>query len=331
MFESVTKSFACGSRGGQARSTQPELNLHQMGQNRPGCLPRFGLVPANGAPRSRIQVWLWPNVLSLDAPLVAILWQMFFAECLRVRVDPVTTAVLGLGVWLIYVADRILDGLTRPSSRCAETVRHEFHRVNRMAMLPWTAVALLIAAWLSVGRLDHSDFRNYFILALGVSIYFTIVHLGPESVQSHWPKELAVAVLFGLGVFLPVWTDLKSHAIGMLMPFVLFGAVLWINAVAIDYWESRQRNTRPCGPNATQLLGRHLGIASAFVALAAVYLMLIDWTAGEKPLYGAIAISSVSLAALHLIRGRLSDDLLRVLADATLLSPILLLGLLLLR
>ncbi len=68
-------------------------------------------------------MWLWPNLISLDAPVVAVLWQMFFARCFGVRIDFTLAALLMLSVWLIYVADRVLDAHRRPSG----IARHQFY------------------------------------------------------------------------------------------------------------------------------------------------------------------------------------------------------------
>ncbi len=55
------------------------------------------------------RLWLWPNLLSLDAPIVAVLWQILFARCFQVPVDALAALLLLLTVWLIYAADRTLD------------------------------------------------------------------------------------------------------------------------------------------------------------------------------------------------------------------------------
>ena len=59
------------------------------------------------------RIWLWPNLLSLDAPLVAVVWQVMFARCFQVPVDTVAAALLLLTVWLVYSADRTLDAWKR--------------------------------------------------------------------------------------------------------------------------------------------------------------------------------------------------------------------------
>jgi hypothetical protein len=50
---------------------------------------------------SRIPWWLWPNVLSLDAPLVAVLWQAALAKVHHVAIMPGLHVALFLAVWLI--------------------------------------------------------------------------------------------------------------------------------------------------------------------------------------------------------------------------------------
>ena len=65
------------------------------------------------------QLWLWPNLLSLDAPIVALLWQILFARCFHARVETLPSVLLVLAVWLIYAADRTLDSWTRIGAAAA--------------------------------------------------------------------------------------------------------------------------------------------------------------------------------------------------------------------
>ena len=54
-------------------------------------------------------LWLWPNLLSLDAPLVALVWQDFAAHSFGHPLRLPARIVLALTVWAIYVVDRLLD------------------------------------------------------------------------------------------------------------------------------------------------------------------------------------------------------------------------------
>ena len=75
---------------------------------------------------ARPPVWLWFNLLGLDAPVVALVWQDFLARCYPTILRPPGRAVLGLTVWAIYLADRLLD--TRHPA-VWESVRHVFRHI----------------------------------------------------------------------------------------------------------------------------------------------------------------------------------------------------------
>lgn len=104
-------------------------------------------APATHAPR--IPWWLWPNVLSLDAPVVALLWQAALAKVHQVAVMPGLHLCLFLTVWLIYIVDRVLDGFSMRHSKCV-SVRHAFYQRNRWLyvffVIPVAGVLLLLLA-----------------------------------------------------------------------------------------------------------------------------------------------------------------------------------------
>ena len=57
------------------------------------------------------------NILSLDAPLVVLVWQDFFADILEVELTYSNRLVFLLSVWLAYSADRILECVGAKSGR----------------------------------------------------------------------------------------------------------------------------------------------------------------------------------------------------------------------
>ena len=74
------------------------------------------------------------HLLSLDAPTVAVIWALLLARVAGVRPAPAGLSVLGVGTWLVYVADRTLDGLAgRETTRLRE--RHLFYARRRRVML----------------------------------------------------------------------------------------------------------------------------------------------------------------------------------------------------
>lgn len=97
----------------------------------------------------RIPWWLWLNVLSLDAPIVAVLWQMALARAHRVVLMPQVHQALFLAVWLIYMLDRVLDGFSVQKG-AQLSARHDFYRRHRwlflLVIIPFGTMTLLLLA-----------------------------------------------------------------------------------------------------------------------------------------------------------------------------------------
>src|SRR5262249_7190706 len=102
-------------------------------------LPRIPIESRPPAAQAHNQLatapwWLWWNILSLDAPMVACAWAILFARLAHVAVPKPELAALGLTVWLIYTMDRLLDArgyalrLHAAPNRKTLRLRHVFHR-----------------------------------------------------------------------------------------------------------------------------------------------------------------------------------------------------------
>ena len=277
------------------------------------------VILARRIPAGR-RLWLWPNLLSLDAPLVAVVWQFFFVRCFHGRVNAVSSALLMLAVWLIYAADRMLDAWSTP----ATLPRHEFYRRHWRAVLPVWSAGLALATWLAWTRLPAELFERGSVIAAAVGLYFVLVHFlrpghrlkpvppGGDNVPHAWhrlqpvnagSKELAVAILFALGASVAAWGAIDSPA--DIETIALFSCLCWINCVAIEQWEHRAS-------------GWPVAMAAMLVMGAAVL------TYTHRPVVSAAEIASaLAFVALDQERRRFSRDALRVLADVALLTPVL--------
>ena len=239
---------------------------------------------------------MWPNLLSLDAPVVAVLWQILFARCFQAPIDAPAALLLLLTVWLIYTADRTLDAW----NGACHSPRHEFYRRRWRGLLPaWLAVFGL-ACWLAAEHLAPGLLLRGAVLLAAVVVYFGIVHLG----RPRWPKEAAVGVLFALGASLVAWSKVKTPA--DVATILLFSGLCWMNCVAIQKWEGDRQDWSP-------------GVAAFWLGCAAAVLLY----AHRPVLGGAEMASAFAFVWLGQVRRRLSADALRVLADVALLSPVL--------
>lgn len=251
----------------------------------------------------RTPFWVWPNLLSLDAPLIALSWWLLFARGSRVAVDPVSAILLVVTVWLIYVADRTLDawGGERRSPR------HEFHQKYWPVLLPLWVSALACAGWLAWTRLDAASFRVGLALLSAVLVYLVAVHRTVRAGTAREPKkwkEAAVGILFALGVSQPVWS--RGNPALPTWAVVVFAGLCWLNCAMIEKWEGADPHWSPL-PAALLLSG-----AAGLLTLS------------RQPMVaGAEALSSLGLCVAGAGRYRFSREALRVLPDVALLSPVI--------
>jgi hypothetical protein len=271
---------------------------------------------------------MWPNLLSLDAPLLAVVWQVMFARCFGAHVDAAQCAVLAMYVWLVYVADRALDGL-RTGDSLHDTARHRFHRNNWPKLAPAFAIVAIAAAYMSLTCLGPALLRGYAWLAVAGAAYFALVHLRPARTVRRWPKELVVAILFAIGTCMPVLASGRYGGAVFAPVFALFAAALWINALGIECWEhARDRAARErLAPRPTRALGLHLEAAAwATCAAAATLALFHQGRADAWVIYASIAVTCAMLGVMDWQRGRLGGNAMRVLADAAFLTPLLMLA-----
>ncbi len=259
-----------------------------------------------------VQPWLWANLLSLDAPIVALLWQALFGRAFSSHLRWPAFVALGSTVWIIYVSDRLLDSrhvLTEISSS-----RHQFYRQHR-----WEFVAGLLLVFSVLAEalcfLNRTVLRNGIVTALTVGLYLVIIHANSRAARQWFPKEFAVGVIFAAGTCLATWskTDVK---LGLFAPAACFAALCWLNCAAIDYWE----NDRLHEQRRAALTSNSLECALLAVA---VFSAILTSLASVQGVFASIAFSAILLLAVHRCRPGLSPDARRVLADACLCTPAL--------
>ena len=257
--------------------------------------------------------------------MVALLWQALFSRCLHVHIRWPPILALALSTWTIYALDRLLDAHL-PSDRPV-ALRHEFSRRHWSPMLASIGFAIALLLWTCL-HLRPAVFQNGIWMLGAVTIYFVIVHFAPQAVRRLWPKEVAVGVLFALGTCLATWS-LAGHIgpaalrLTLITPALLFAALCSLNCIAIEFWEWRRTGkTTPIHPLTAWVGARLHWTALAIVALA-FFLMPFE---PPRPVLMAGMLSGATFVWLSAQSDSLPLDTLRMLADAALLSPLLLLA-----
>lgn len=258
--------------------------------------------------------WLWPNMLSLDAPLIAASWQNLFASSADVHLTIASRVALPLAVWLIYLSDRLLD--TRQGMLPQLSARHAFCRANRGLC----SILLVIAScFLSLSALyiPHPVVRTGFALSGLVAIYFLVVHYTGGRWRARLPKELVVGFVFVGGTVLAPWMR-SANSWRLLFPALLFCVLCWVNCSAIEAWENGF--VHPL----SRWIVHHVKPVTLAIALLCLPLSLSQ---PAHHLALALFVAALGFAGIAEKRINLKPDALRVWLDVPLLAPLLLINL----
>ena len=203
----------------------------------------------------RKPLWLIPNLLSLDAPLVAVVWLYIFAKTWRVEYLPWAAYIsLGLVVWVIYVTDRLLDASLGSSSSGKLEARHEFHQRHRKFFTRAAIVAGVTALVLVVLRLPMTVYgfsiggsgtNGYAVLgAFFVGGFFVL-----SLFSTHGPNEIPYAknlmaglsFAYGTAMLAHVYTGFEMWEFIRSRELICFAVLCVLNISAIDLWEHAHR------------------------------------------------------------------------------------------
>jgi hypothetical protein len=169
------------------------------------------------------------HLISLDVVLGALFMQAMFWHELVGGLQPwQEQVVLGISVWIIYLADRQVDNaMGQPSD-----VIHLFHQRFYVG-IRWFILLLLVALLLFLTQLSFELIRLGCFLSLCMATYGFLLRYGHRL----WlPKELFTAILYASGLFLP------SLAVGQFSWLIFIHVILlaWMNLSLFTWLEGKQ-------------------------------------------------------------------------------------------
>lgn len=271
-------------------------------------LPRMGVsIEKLYCPPARTHGWQWPNIVSVDAALVAIVWQQWLQPT-----QWVPMLVLGLSVWLIYTADRWLD-VRALSAEKLLTERHRFARRWHRELVPvWLLVLAANVALALTGLSPAQLIAGSALLAVSL-LYCLTVHR-----HRRVPKEILVALIFaaGAGIFQIGTATLALHLTSCAVLFLLAFA----NCSLIAFREVEIDRQMERTSFAQQYPASRQWALHALMLVLALGLGLCLFLSTH---YVPLVLCGGGLLTLGLNAERLHPELFRVLADALLLLPAL--------
>jgi hypothetical protein len=277
------------------------------------------------ADHPRTPWWLWWNILSFDAPAVAVAWASLFARSSGGRLPAVEGPALVLSVWTIYTTDRLLDGWSA-KNRSILQERHLFCDRHRLFLATLVTAASALVLWLMMKTPLIPGAIAGLKLGAILVFYMAGIHAGRARLGCILPKEISVGLLFASGVTLPVWSQSVRIPWRELLPWALFGLLCSLNCLSIEYWENHRQYAgwqQPPHPFVRWAAPRINGFASALAIAALTVYFLCNFLEPSYPALIAISAAAFLLLLLNCLRAKLSSAALRFLADLALLVPAL--------
>ena len=143
------------------------------------------------------------NVFSLDAPLIAIVWQFVISKSISVELSPHHHLILGLSVWLAYSADRFSEPHAHDLPKAK---RHEIFSRHKLAFSSFgspassSSCAVRSDTWRSI-----AFFLGFLCLPFVWGISFFAVLSPATALPPNAPKSLGPPVFFH-------WVAYSSHS-----------------------------------------------------------------------------------------------------------------------
>jgi hypothetical protein len=271
----------------------------------------------------RKPLWLYPNLLSLDAPLVAVLWLHIFAKTWGLGYHPWQAYLtLALAVWVIYVGDRLLDISLFGANTDKLGPRHHFHNRHRKWLMVLVALAIGIACFFLLTQMPRTIFKYLILGGVFVAGFFGLSMLSSQDGNEvPYSKNILAGLTFAYGTAMTAHMYRGEFDLNSLLfsrEFICFGTLCILNIAAIDLWEHAGR-VSDIEIKASDELALTLPLIVLFFA-SLVFAAMDDST---QPFHYAILTGAALLYVLNRVRAQLSMDALRVLADVALMVPAL--------
>lgn len=248
-----------------------------------------------------VHLWQWPNVLAIDAVLIALLWHAVFALFTSTNTHFATASVLGLSIWLTYTADRLFDVAKRPMSQL-HSVRHRFTKQHAKRLWKIWFGILAVNVGIALASLTIHQLANGTVLLLFCLLY---TGLNQRLSRRFFPKELCVALIYAAGVVV-----FLLPAENIQLPCAFLVLLCLLNCLIIS--ANEQPIDAAMGVHSIAQLLPKLPVVIYIICLSLPGLLDKQWLL-------PFGISLAALAAVHLLRERLAIESFRVLADGALL------------
>jgi hypothetical protein len=264
-------------------------------------------------------------MVSLEAPLVAVIWLVALARAHGLQLMPEVYAGLGLVVWGIYLVDRMVDARSWKEGS-SWTARHAFCARNSV-LLCWVFLPLLVVAvaWLALFRVSETLLWHALMIAALVAGYMLwhVLRAPPAKIEEREAsKGLLASALFALGVCAGVYAhEFRYPGWAMMVGQALLTCLFATNLFGLGVIEREKEG----GLGDRIRVSYHTARLAAFVMGVGVWLPWVEVVRPLRLLSLAVLMGVVMMSVIHAKREHLSEIGYRCLVDAVLVVSALLL------
>ncbi len=182
-------------------------------------------------------LWSHLNILDLDAPLVAMVWQEAAAFSMGAQLNWMHRILVFLAVWVVYCTDRLRDVGDARRPAAAGTRRHQFHWKHRFPLRLACQAVGAVAVLLALATLNSPGWTGAcFVFGL-TALHFLTAH--NPGLQKAFPirKEIQVGFIFAAGTLVQPWSLRQTDNPHVFWVWLCLGLVFSANCLWVSYWE----------------------------------------------------------------------------------------------
>jgi len=255
---------------------------------------------------------------------VGLVWQHIFFHHWDVEGHWKYSIILGLAVWLAYMADRLFDNLSLDKAK-RMTRRHQFIRSNWRKIATVWIILFIVAVTFSYVMLTKEEFIGGTWLVILIILYFTLIRISKSIPILGSSKEIITGTLFSIGVSYFPLLSLESPQNLQYLNQVIFAVLCFSNVLLISHWD-HAIDLEQQDKNLSQFLDKRETILKILLLGQNCFAFILVIT--HMDFFScALMISAISLWILNLKAKYSGPEQLKFLIDAPLILPALMIPL----
>ena len=227
-------------------------------------------------------IWSYCSISALDAPLISIAWYLYFAQnSFNASLNTQHCLILGVSVWLGYMADRLFDIRFKKENQLT-SLRHQFCKENEFKLWILWLIILIPIVIFSLNTLNNDKLFVGLTLILFILLYN---FLNQYFSRKRFPKEICVAALFSYGTLFLIEEPFKIET------FMHFTMICFLNCLILTHKD--RPVDKLMGINSWTHPFSHRSI-SIIIALKCLYFLIVF-----KSIFNPFLILCIMCLALH--------------------------------